>query len=61
MDSFRQNRLSERCREELAQRLAVLRSFKKGIGLASQLQQDTIAIKSFTGSAESAKTLSFRK
>ncbi len=37
--------------------LGGLQFFKTGIGLASQLQQDTIAIKSFTGSVESANAL----
>ena len=37
--------------------LGGIQFFKTGIGLAAQLQQDTIAIKSFTGSVESANAL----
>ena len=42
---------------KVAAALGGLQFFKTGIGLASQLQQDIIAIKTFTGSVESANEL----
>ena len=55
MDSFGKSVI--RTAAKIGAALGGMAFFKKGIGLASQLQQDTIAIKSFTGSAESANAV----
>lgn len=55
MDSFGKSVISVAAKIGAA--LGGIAFFKKGVGLASQLQQDTIAIKSFTGSVESANAL----
>lgn len=55
MDTFGKSVI--RTAAKIGAALGGIQFFKTGIGLAAQLQQDTIAIKSFTGSVESANAL----
>lgn len=55
MDTFGKSVI--RTADKIGAALGGIQFFKTGIGLAAQLQQDTIAIKSFTGSVESANAL----
>ena len=55
MDSFGKSVI--RTAAKIGAALGGIAFFKKGIGLAAQLEQDTIAIKAFTGSVKSANAL----
>ena len=55
MDSFGKSVI--RTAAKIGAALGGMAFFKKGIGLAAQVEQDTIAIKAFTGSVESANAL----